>query len=259
PENRHLVESLCSQAALALEHLRMADEVQRNQVLEATEKLQTALLNSVSHDLHTPLASLSGSLDMLADPDVELGADTRKSLLELAREQSGRLRRLVNNLLDMTRVEAGGLRLNIQPTEPADLIGAALEHCREVLEGATLKLEVADDLPTVPVDFVLMVQVLSNLIENAVKYSGENSQLEIAVSVDEHFVIKVRDRGVGIPAVDLERIFERFYRVQAPDKVRGSGLGLSISKGIVECHGGTIRAANRSGGGTEVTIDMPRG
>ena len=257
-EGHHLVESLCNQASVALEHIRLANEAQRTQVSQATEKLQTALLNSISHDLHTPLASLMGSLDTLADSSVRLDETSRRLLLELARDQSGRLRRLVANLLDMTRVEAGALRLNRTPADPSDLVGATLELTQETVGGHPLSLDVPAELPEVPVDFVLIVQVLSNLIDNAAKYSPESASIEVAVrAVERTLQVEVRDRGVGVPDADLERIFERFYRVHCPDAVRGTGLGLAISKGIVECHGGTIRAANRDGGGIVMTITLP--
>jgi two-component system sensor histidine kinase KdpD len=257
-ELSHLVESLCSMAALALEQIRLAGDARQAHILQATDKLQTALLNSISHDLNTPLTSLSGSLDTLADASLSIPTETRQMLLELAREQTERLRRLVGNVLEMTRVEAGALHIHPMPTEPLDLIGATLERFEGEADHRTVSVDVPNDLPEVPVDLVLMSQVLSNLLDNAAKYSPESSSIELAAwSRQGKLEIEVRDRGVGIPSDDLERVFERFYRVQSPQSVQGTGLGLTISRGIVECHGGTIRACNRNGGGTVVAISLP--
>ena len=257
-ELSHLVESLCSMAALALEQIRLAAEARQAHILQATDKLQTALLGSISHDLNTPLTSLSGSLDTLADASLNLSEDTRQMLLELAREQTDRLRRLVGNVLEMTRVEAGALRINRTPTEPLDLIGATLERFEGQLDHRVVSVDVASDLPDVAVDLVLMAQVLSNLLDNAAKYSPPTSPIELAAhSSGGMLEVEIRDRGVGIPEGDLERVFERFYRVHSRESVQGTGLGLTISRGIVECHGGTIKATNRPDGGTVVTITLP--
>lgn len=175
-----------------------------------------------------------------------------------AREEADRLNRLVGNLLDMTRIEAGAIRLYPEPTDLEDLVGAALEQLRQRLGQRPVTVQVPENLPLVPLDYPLIVQVLVNVIDNALKYSPPDQPVEIrAYQMGTEVAIEVADRGAGIPLEDLSRVFDKFYRVQRPDSVSGTGLGLSICKGIAEAHGGRIEAANREGGGTLVTIYLP--
>jgi two-component system sensor histidine kinase KdpD len=258
PEQRQLLDAFASQAALAIERTQLAEEAQQSEMLRATEKLQTALLNSISHDLRTPLVSITGALSSLQEDDPELDVATRGALVENAREEAERLNRLVGNLLDMTRIEAGALKVAREPCDVQDLVGAALEPLGDRLEGRPLTVDVPPGLPLVPMDFVLMVQVLLNLLDNAIKYSPRNAPIDVRSRVDGSDArIEVADRGVGIPADDLKRVFDKFYRVQQPGLVSGTGLGLSICKGIVEAHGGRIWADNRDGGGTVMTVVLP--
>ncbi|MGA9347641.1 MAG: sensor histidine kinase KdpD [Anaerolineae bacterium] len=258
PDQLHLLEAFASQAALAIERAQLAEQARQAEVLQATEKLQTALLNSISHDLRTPLVSITGALSSLQEDDVELDEATRHSLVENAREEAERLNRLVGNLLDMTRIEAGALKVAREPCDVQDVIGTALESLDDWLRSRPLTVDVPSDLPLVPMDFVLMAQVLVNLLDNALKYSPPGTPIEVRAHVDGAGAhIQVADRGVGIPSDDLERVFDKFYRVQQPGQVTGTGLGLSICKGIVEAHGGRIWANNRDGGGTVVTVTLP--
>jgi two-component system sensor histidine kinase KdpD len=258
PDQLHLLETFASQAALAIERAQLAEQARQAEVLQATEKLQTALLNSISHDLRTPLVSITGALSSLQEDDVELDEATRRSLVENAREEAERLNRLVGNLLDMTRIEAGALKVVCEPCDVQDVIGAALESLDGWLCSRPLTVDVPSDLPLVLMDFVLMVQVLVNLLDNALKYSPPGTPIEVRAHVDgAEAHIQVADRGVGIPPDDLERVFDKFYRVQQPGQVTGTGLGLSICKGIVEAHGGRIWAHNRDGGGTVVAVALP--
>lgn len=258
PEQRRLSEAFASQAAIAIERAQLAEQARHAEVLQATEKLQTALLNSISHDLRTPLVSITGALSSLQEEDIELDEATRRSLVENAREEAERLNRLVGNLLDMTRIEAGALRVAREPCDVQDVIGAALEPLDDRLRNHPLTINVPPDLPLTPMDFVLMAQVLVNVLDNALKYSPPGAPIQVLARVDGlEARIEVADRGVGIPAQDLGRVFDKFYRVQQPSQVTGTGLGLSICKGIVEAHGGRIWASNRDGGGTVVTIALP--
>jgi two-component system sensor histidine kinase KdpD len=185
---------------------------------------------------------------------------TRRSLVETAWEEADRLNRLVGNLLDMTRIEAGAMKAHREPGDVQDVIGAALERLDSRLGDHQITVNVPADLPLVPMDFVLIVHVLVNVIDNALRYSPAGSPVEIrARAAGDRVEIEVADRGIGIPPEDLARVFDKFYRVQRPDSVTGTGLGLSISKGIVEVHGGAIWAQNRPGGGTVITLALPLG
>ena len=178
--------------------------------------------------------------------------------METAREEADRLNRLVGNLLDMTRLEAGALKVKRDPADMQDIIGTAIGQMDDRLNSRTLKVMVPDSLPLVSLDFVLIVHVLTNLLDNALKYSPQNSALDIqARLVEKEIQISILDRGLGIPQDDLEKIFDKFYRVQRPEQVSGTGLGLAICKGIVEAHGGRIWALNRDDGGTAMTISLP--
>jgi two-component system sensor histidine kinase KdpD len=258
PDQRGLLQAFASQAALAIERVQMAEQAQRAEVLQATEKLRTTLLNMISHDLRTPLVSITGALSSLQEEALEFDEVTRRSLIDNAREEAERLNRLVGNLLDMTRIEAGGLQLMPELCDVQDLVGSALEQAKRWVESRPVKVDVPVDLPLVPMDFVLMVQVLVNLLDNAVKYSPPDSPIGVSARIDDsELQIQVADRGIGIPPADLERAFDKFYRVQRPGAVSGSGLGLSICKGIIEAHGGHIRAESREGGGALVTLTLP--
>ncbi len=258
PDELHLLEAFASQAALAIERARLAEQARRTDVLQATERLQTALLNSISHDLRTPLVAITGTLSSLQEDEGEMDAPTRRSLVENAASEAERLNRLVGNLLDMTRIEAGGLKTLLEPCEIEDVVGSALETLADRLNDRPVTVRVPPDFPMLPMDFALMVQVFVNLLDNALKYSPNGSPIEVRASTGQGAAeIEVADRGVGIPPEDLGRVFDKFYRVQRPGSVTGTGLGLSICKGIVEAHGGSIAAKNRPDGGTAVIVSMP--
>ena len=264
PDQRWLMESFASLSALALERGLLAEQASQTQVLQAAERLQTALLNSISHDLRTPLSSITGVLsslkenpNSLEDPTV-FDDETRAELIDTALEEAGRLNRLVANLLDMTRLEAGALHLKREPCDVQDLVGAALARLRDRLANRTLETVIPDDLPLVPLDFVTMNQVLINLLDNAVKYSLPRTTIKVKVfNRLDGIHICVSDEGIGIPQEDLERVFDKFYWVQRPDGISGTGLGLSICKGIVEAHDGRIWAEIRPGGGTKIEMVLP--
>ncbi|HEX7588523.1 MAG TPA: DUF4118 domain-containing protein, partial [Anaerolineae bacterium] len=257
-DQRRLLSSFANQTAVAIERAQLAEQARQTQLSQATEKLQTALLNSISHDLRTPLVSITGALSSLLDEGTPLDQATRRSLIETASDEAARLNHLVGNLLDMTRVEAGAMRMAQESCDVTDLIGASLDRLPKALEGRRVNLHIPAGLPLVPMDFVLMSQVLVNLLDNALKYSPPTGPIDLEASVDGNDLqISVADRGVGIPPEDLVRVFDKFYRVQRPDGVIGTGLGLAICKGIVEAHGGKIEAKNRGGGGTTVIVSLP--
>jgi two-component system sensor histidine kinase KdpD len=258
PDQQRLLAAFASQAAVAIERAQLADEARRTRLLQETEKLQTALLNSISHDLRTPLASITGALTGLLDDEVQLDEATRRGLAETAYEEAARLNRLVGNLLDMTRLEAGAIRIAQEPCDVQELVGAALAQLGDRLGNRPVTVDVPADLPLVPMDFVLITQVLVNLVDNALKYSPEDTPVEVGAGVaDDELRIEVADHGVGIPPEDLERVFGKFYRIQRAGAVSGTGLGLAISRGIVEAHGGRIWAENRTGGGTAIQVALP--
>ena len=257
-EEHSLLEAFASLAALAIERVHLAEVARNAQVVAATEKLQTALLNSISHDLRTPLVSVTGALSTLGEDGARLDEATRRELIDTARGEAERLNRLVGNLLDMTRIEAGAMKIDRQPSDVQDVIGSALEELNSRLGARQVTVDVPEDLPLVPLDFVLMVQVLINLLDNALKYSPAGAPIDVSArAVGSRLELAVADRGIGIPADELERVFDKFYRVQHRGTTSGTGLGLSICKGIVEAHGGEIRAENREGGGTLVTLWLP--
>jgi two-component system sensor histidine kinase KdpD len=233
---------------------RMREQVIRRQ----TEKLQNALLNSISHDLRTPLASITGSLTALLDRDSSLDDMDRKELLETASKESSRLNRLVSNLLDMTRMEAGALKIDRKPCELRDVLSASMEQLKDQIGARNINMDIPADFPEVTMDFSFMMKAFFNIIDNAIKYSGQGEPIGItARKAGDNVIIQIEDRGFGIPQADLKRVFEKFYRVERPEQVKGTGLGLSVCKGIVEAHNGTICAENRKGPGTIIKITIP--
>jgi two-component system sensor histidine kinase KdpD len=258
PAQRRLMEAFANQAAQAIERVQLAEEARQIKLLQAAEKLQNALLNSISHDLRTPLVSITGALTSLDEQSDSLDEENRRSLVITAREEADRLNRLVGNLLSMTRIESGAIKLNLEPGDVQDVIGTALEQLGKRAADHKIKVSVPENFPLVPIDFTLLVQVVVNLLENAVKYSPKGSLIEISAwLVEKKARLEIADRGAGIPPEDLTRVFDKFYRVQRPESVSGTGLGLSISKGIVEVHHGSIQARVRERGGTVVSVELP--
>ena len=258
PDQRRVLEAFASLTAVAIERVYLAEAAGQVQVLEAADKLQSALLNSISHDLRTPLVSITGALSTLLEKGVKPDDEARRVLLETAAEEAGRLNRLVGNLLDMTRLEAGAVKVKLELRDVQDVIGAALRQVGERLGERPVEIDIPAVLPLVPLDFALMVHVLVNLVDNALKYSPPAAPILISAHTSGgDMLLEIADHGTGIPAEDLVRVFEKFYRVQRPESVTGTGLGLSISKGLVEAHHGQIVAKNRPGGGTIVTVALP--
>jgi len=252
-----LVEAVASQAASAIERESLAEKARQARLLEDTDRLQQALLNSISHNLRTPLASITGALSSLAEDSSPLDEIARHDLVDTAREEAARLNRFVGNLLDMTRLEARAVRIHIEPCDVQDVIGAALAQLGDHGRKRSIAVDAPAPLPLVPMDFVLITQTLVNVLDNAVKYSPPDAPITVRAEVhDRDLDIVIMDRGIGIPAGDLDRVFEKFYRGPQTG-VTGSGLGLSICKGFVEAHGGRIRAETQPAGGTLVCLTLP--
>ncbi len=243
--------------------MHLAEQAGQAEVMRVTENLQAALLNSISHELRTPLASITGVLSSLREGsrgggDFHLDERGSRELLDTALDEAERLNHLVGNLLDMSRLEAGALRLHEEPCDLQDLVGAVLAQLGDRLGPHPVSISLAPDLPLVPMDFVLIAQVLANLLDNAAKYTPPGTPIEIRAEARPDLVtIGVADAGPGIPAEDRERVFDKFQRLTGGNVVAGTGLGLPISRGIVEAHGGEIGAHERPGGGLEIRFTLP--
>jgi len=264
PEQRQLLEAYSGLAALAIERALLAEEVNQARLAKETEKLQSALLNSISHDLRTPLAAITGAFSSLHEAEAStpdalfLDHATRLELIETGWDEAERLNRLVGNLLDMTRLEAGALHLRRSPIDVEEAAGAALDRLRTHLKDIHIQTSLPAGLPPVSADALLLEQVLVNLLDNAAKYTSEGGTIEISArALPDAVEIHVADDGPGIPPEDLERVFDKFYRVRPKSGPEGTGLGLSICKGIIEAHGGLINARNRPEGGAEFVFTLP--
>jgi two-component system sensor histidine kinase KdpD len=260
PDERRLLDALGDQAAVAIERISLAKGLDQARVLAETERLRAALLTSISHDLRTPLASIMGAVSSLRSYPEKYGATEREELLATLQDEAERLNRFVSNLLDMTRLESGAIELKLDLIDVGEIIGAALQRAANVVARHHVEVTVEPELPMLRLDVVLFEQVLFNLLDNAAKYSPAGSRIEIRASRDGELVeIEVVDEGPGIPPDDFERIFDKFYRVQAQDRRRaGTGLGLAICRGFVEALGGWIVARNRRDrSGAVLTIRMP--
>jgi two-component system sensor histidine kinase KdpD len=247
-ENRRLLNALADQAALAIERVQLAHDIEQSRVAAETERLRAALLTSLSHDLRTPLASILGSATTLKHHRAVLDQASQGELLTTIEEEAQRLHRFIANLLDMTRLESGGLAPKLEMIDVGDVIGSALRRATDILTGHRVVLDVAPALPMMKADPVLFEQVLFNLLDNAAKYAPPGTIIHLR-AWHEHrsVVLEIADEGSGIPPADLERIFDPFYRVESADRKRaGTGLGLAICRGFVEGMGGTILARNRS-------------
>ena len=260
PDQRRLLDALIDQAALAIERVRLVEDIDRAKRTIATDRLRSALLTSISHDLKTPLASILGSASTLRDLSGALDEHAKAELLATIVDESERLNRFIANLLDMTKLEAGAVVPNTALHDLGEIVGSALRRTAKILARNRVELDLAADLPMLELDAVLFEQVLFNLLDNAGKYAGPETTIRLRAWCDVKSVyLQVLDEGSGIPPADIEHIFDKFYRVQKQDQVRaGTGLGLAISRGFVEAMRGTIVAANRSDHpGAVFTITLP--
>lgn len=256
PDQMHLLEIYGNQTALAIERARLSEETEHAQVQIATERMRNSLLSSVSHDLRTPLAVITGAVSGLLKSDKQFDPASQE-LMQITYEEAERLNRLVGNLLDMTRLESGSVQVDKEWQPLEEVIGTTTLRLDSLLDQHPLKTRIPDDLPLVHIDSILIEQVLVNLLENAIKYTPAGSPIDISAWADDGaVVVEVVDRGPGLPAGDETRIFEKFYRGR-PTTTGGVGLGLAICQAIVQAHGGRIWAENRSGGGAVFRFILP--
>jgi two-component system sensor histidine kinase KdpD len=255
-EQRRQLDAFAAQMALAMERATLTEETEKARRDIETEQLRSSLLSSVSHDLRTPLAVITGSTSTLLESDASLSAATRHDLLSTVLEEAERLNRLIRNLLDMTRLESGAVRVKKEWLPLEELLGSALNRLDARLAGREVQVSLPLDLPLVPCDAVLIEQALINLLENAAKYSS--GQIDISAVVrGREVVVEIADHGPGIPPGQEAQVFEKFHRAGREGNPEGVGLGLTICRAIVAAHGGRIWAQNREGGGASFQFALP--
>ena len=260
PDERRLLDALSDQSALAIERVHLVEDMDRVKRTVETEHLRSALLTSISHDLKTPLAAILGSAGALRSMSGQLTDAQKEELVSTIVDESERLNRFIANLLDMTKLESGAIAPNSSLHSIGEVIGGALRRAEKILSRHKVALDIYRDLPLVKIDEVLFEQAIFNLLDNAAKYSARGSTIQINGRRDgDSVVLEIVDEGVGIPASDVERIFDKFYRVQKGDQVRpGTGLGLAIARGFIGAMQGTITASNRTDrSGAVLTIRLP--
>jgi two-component system sensor histidine kinase KdpD len=256
PEHQHLLEIFASQTALAIERAIAASAAKSAEVRAETENMRTSLLSAVSHDLRNPLATITGAAATLRTHWDRLEDNVRDELLQSVTDEAERLNRLLNNLLEVTRLE-GGVYLHKESFPLEEVVGAALHRLQRQLLGRRVLTDIPSGLPMVAMDDVLMEQVFINLVENALKYTPPGTDIEIAASTHGDMLeVQVQDSGPGFKEGEEERVFEKFFRGRT-DNIRGAGLGLAICRAIVEAHGGSISARNRPGGGAIIHFTIP--
>ena len=260
PEQRRLLDALLDQAALAIERVNLVEDLDSAKLVAETDRLRSSLLTSISHDLKTPLASILGSASTLRDYRAALDDDSQSGLVATIIEESERLNRFIANLLDMTKLESGAVMPNFALCDLSEIVDVALNRAAKILGHHKVDVRLADGLPMLKLDAVLFEQILFNLLDNAAKYSVEETTISLQTWRDGDWVcLQILDEGDGIADQDLALVFEKFYRARKGDRVRaGTGLGLAISRGFVEAMGGTIEAGNRSDrSGAVFTLKLP--
>jgi len=263
PDQRRLLDALIDQAALAIERVYLVDDLDQAKRRAEADRLRSALLTSISHDLKTPLAAILGAAGTLRGFARKLDDEGKVDLLSTIIEESERLNRFIANLLDMTRLEAGSIKLNTSPQDIGEIVGTALERASKMLARHNIEVEIVADLPMLELDPVLFEQALFNLLDNAAKYAPPETTVRVQAQQEENTVeLRVLDEGAGIPPDEIDLIFDKFHRARKLDEVRaGTGLGLAISRGFIEAMGGSITAANRSdrsGAVFTITLSIPK-
>lgn len=257
-EQIHVLESLVNQVALAIDRAMISLEAQEALLKAETETLRNTLLSSVSHDLRTPLASITGAITTLLQKDIALDIDQRQELLQTIYEEAEHLNQIIRNVLDMTRLEAGAIKVKKVWLPIEEIIGAVLSRLDERLMGRQVRTILPEDLPLISFDPLLIEQVLVNLLDNAIKYTPPETPIELSAHVkDKEIIVEIADRGAGIPTGEEEKIFDKFVRGTATGG--GIGLGLTICRAIIQAHGGRIKAENRRDGGAVFSFSLPLG
>jgi two-component system sensor histidine kinase KdpD len=258
PEQRHLLETFAGQIGLALERARLAEAAEAARVAAESESLRNTLLASISHDLRTPLAVIAGAGSTLAEHGQTLDEATRTRLARSVESKAREMADLVSNVLDLMRFESGPTRLRRDWQTLDDLVGTALSANADRLASHPVDVRLPADLPPVHVDATLIVQVLSNLLDNVAKYTPHGTRVQIGAAVDGSVVrVRVDDEGPGLPLGDPARLFEKFQRGGDEGTVVGVGLGLAICRAILRAHGGDIEARARPGGGARFEFTLP--
>jgi two-component system sensor histidine kinase KdpD len=253
-----LLGNFAGQAALALERAQLAEAAGRAAVLAESDALKSALLSAVSHDLRTPLATIMASATSLLDPTVIWRDEERVEFLQSIDDEAHRLSRVVSNLLDLSRIEGGALRPAKEWYDVAEVIADVASRLGKLAANHVLTTDVEPDLPSIRFDYVEIAQVLMNLGENAVKYTPPGTRIRLSARRRPNVIeLAVSDSGPGIPPQLLPRLFERFARAEPTGRIPGTGIGLAISKGLVEAHGGQIWAESREGQGTAIAFTLP--
>lgn len=246
---KRLMQTFASQGALALERAWLTEAESRARVLEESDKLKSAILSSVSHELRTPLSTIKAAASSLRSREVSWGSPASTELISAIDDEADHLNMLVGNLLDMSRIESGALNPKREWNILSEIVGSVLTRMKHLAEDHQIMVEVSENLPLMPVDYVQMEQVFTNLLSNSLKYAPVDTMIRILATIEGEIVhVTVSNQGPPVPAEHLARIFDKFYRVTFADRVTGTGLGLSICKGIVEAHGGKIWAENTSDG-----------
>jgi two-component system sensor histidine kinase KdpD len=245
-----MLHTFASQGVSALERVRLSKAASRARLLEESDRFKSSLLSSVSHELRTPLATIKAAVTSLRSGTVEWDTEARADLLAAVEEETDHLNQLVGNLLNMSRIEAGALKPERSWNSLAEIVSSTLERMKQQTEKHHMEVDVSADLALVPVDYFQIEQVFINLISNSTKYSPPGTVITIHAHPlnDDMLQVTVENQGPHVEAEHLERIFDKFYRVTAADRVTGAGLGLSICKGIIEAHGGRIWAENLAQG-----------
>jgi two-component system sensor histidine kinase KdpD len=260
PIERQVLDAIADQAGIALERAALAARSDQEKMATQAERLRSSLLSSLSHDLRTPLAGIEGAASALKDGADRLSPDARADLAQTILEEARRMMRLVSNLLEMVRVESGALQVQREWQSVEEVIGVALLRLEERLRAHPVRTDLPSDLPLVPMDGLLVEQALVNLLENAAKYSPDGAPIDVTAAIrDGQVVIGVADRGPGVPSGEEERIFDKFYRATANERVGGAGLGLTIVRAIAQAHGGRVWVESRHGGGAVFRFALPLG
>lgn len=255
-----LLEAFSSLSAMAVTRAQLAEQAKTAEMLAESERLRAALFSSLSHDFRTPLASIIGAVTGLLEGDAVYTPQDRNELLKNIQMGALRMNRFVSNLLDMAKLESGILQLNKEWCDIQDLIGVALGRMDYSLANRPLKVDIQQDLPLIKADVILLEQVLVNLIDNAIKYSIPGTEITISArSAGMDVYISMANKGQNIPSEDMEKVFNKFYRLKSPRRISGTGLGLAICKGFIEAHRGEIWVQNDPAGGVVVTFTLPVG